>query len=230
MRTKAALLITTFALLSCSTANTLIPEPDLSQPRSIDSSAVDTNESEKEILNKSRNFLDDTGSLPVEVHIIGQAREVKFVEDAMGTVAEMYQQCNVPLKTTIHNLEEVPTQDVDVQQRYQLTHNYSVRKPSVFIIESSAERDVGFSYLPSLKRDVSGTAWITERVSDACFAWIIAHEIGHIVLNDGNHHPRTNNIMNARCSAGSNYNSTAALPRWSDRQCELMQATPNRVK
>jgi len=214
----AALLLISLSVLSCATTASLEPEPDLSRKSS---GRANSNASS---INGFTHFLDETGSLPIEIHIVGKARDIEFVEDAMGSVAQMYRQCDIPIKAKVHNLEEIPPQDVDVHERYRLTEEYSVRKPSVFIIESSAERSVGFSYIPKLQRDVSGTAWITDRVSDSCFAWIIAHEIGHIVLNNGGHHPQTSNIMNARCSASSNYNRRIGLPRWTENQCEIMRS------
>ena len=214
---KGLALLATLHLLACNTIPE--PEPDLSRKQHADGSALALGTTES-----FRGFLDDSGSLPVDVTILGEVRPREFVDDAMRSVSQMYQQCGIPVKATVNEVSVETAQDIDVAGRYRLTHEYASDKPGVFIVESTAERDVAFSYLPSLQRDVSGTAWITNRVSDACFAWIIAHEIGHLVLNDATHHPQRDNIMNAQCSQGSNFNTSSALPRWTLRQCELIHS------
>lgn len=215
---KGLVLLATLYLWACNTIAELEPEPDLSRTQNPDGSALALRTTES-----FSGFMDDSGSLPVDITILGEVRPREFVDDAMRSVSQMYQQCGIPVKATVNEVSVETAQDIDVAGRYRLTHEYASDKPGVFIVESTAERDVAFSYLPSLQRDVSGTAWITNRVSDACFAWIIAHEIGHLVLNDATHHPQRDNIMNAQCSQGS-FNTSSALPRWTPRQCELIRS------
>lgn len=166
---------------------------------------------------------DGVSELLLDIHIIGNARTTQFVENAMTDVATIYEQCEIPLISRVENLPDKHSEDIDLEQLYSLSNEYTARQPTVYIIDSTAERDVAFSYLPSIQRDVSGTAWISNRVSEQCFAWIVAHEIGHILLDDARHHQATQNVMNARCSSNNNFNRTKSLPFWSEQQCRLLK-------
>jgi len=174
-------------------------------------------------------------TLPVNVTIVGNARDRQFVSGAMDDVAEIYAQCNISLNLKVNEAEDKNAIDINVSERYALTSRYARTDtqtrvwPSVFIVNSTAERDVAFSYLPSLERDVAGTAWISDRASEACFAWIVAHEMGHIILDSGVHHTDTRNVMNARCSNNNNFNRSSTPPHWSDTQCAVMRANTTRA-
>lgn len=218
---KIVVLMATVHVWACNTVAKQEPEPDLSLKQNTDGTSV-VGQTES-----FRGYLDESGSLSVEVTILGKVRTREFVDNAMQGVSQMYQQCGIPVVATVNEAAAEAADDIDVAERYRLTRQYAIDKPGVFIVDSTAEHDVAFSYLPSLHRDVSGTAWITNRVSESCFAWIVAHEIGHLVLNDGTHHPQTDNIMNAWCSQGNNFNTTSALPGWTPNQCELMRSVVN---
>ena len=160
---------------------------------------------------------------PINVNIIGNARSESFVKNAMIEVADVYQQCGLPLSIQVNSEPEEITDDLPEDKLYFLSQKHAPFPPTVYVIGSTLERDVAFSYLPSIKRDVSGTAWITDRVSDACFAWVVAHEIGHIALDSSLHHPDRRNVMHRFCSANNNFNRSTSLPRWDDRQCSVLR-------
>jgi len=204
------------------------PEADLSRSPTESAFAEQDTGSQRQRSGVKKPTQKNAG-LQVEVVIAGDAREEKFVEEAMSKVADIYAQCDTALSTTLHYEPEELSNGINTTQRYELTRKYTpadtiIRQPTVFVVNSTAERDVAFSYLPSLARDISGTAWITDRVSEQCFAWIVAHEIGHVILDNGKHHPRKRNVMNARCSSRSNYNRSRSLPTWTDEQCSVIQS------
>lgn len=164
-----------------------------------------------------------SGSLVIDVNIVGNARSESFVRAAMEQVSEIYQQCELSLAAEVKTWPEESSTELPLEQIYQLTRQYKQHAPTVFVIESTLENDVAFSYLPSLNRDVSGTAWISDRVSDSCFSWLVAHEIGHIALNSSEHHPSRRNVMNRFCSKNNNFNRSEFLPSWDKQQCALIR-------
>ena len=182
---------------------------------SIDNVAVDS------IQRDSVSFSVDPS--PINVNIIGNARSESFVKNAMIEVDDIYQQCGLPLSIQVNSEPEEITDDLTEDKLYLLSQKHAPFPPTVYVIGSTQERDVAFSYLPSIKRDVSGTAWITDRVSDACFSWVVAHEIGHVALDSGVHHPDRRNVMHRFCSGNNNFNRSTSLPRWDDQQCSVLR-------
>jgi len=185
---------------------------------------------EQESVDETASLKTKSARVKVDVAIVGDARDRESVVDAMTTVSDIYDQCQIQLETTVRELPNENAVNVDSSQRYALTNKYAdvaddqETMPTVFVIGSTAERSVAFSYLPSLRRDVSNTAWVSDRVSQRCLAWIVGHEIGHILLDNASHHPSTRNVMNARCSANNNFNRSSALPRWTKAQCEALRS------
>ncbi len=205
---------------SCS--QPVVPEPDLTDRNTYNTTSLLKHS------DQTAAMVTADAKLPVTMVIVGEARDQPFFNEQMQQVSELYQQCGIDLQTTVRELPNEIPKAINVADRYRLTTQYAASKPTVFVIESNAERDVAFSYLPSINRDISGTAWVTNRVSEPCFAWVVAHEIGHLVLNDATHHPNPGNIMNARCSAGNNFNRSTLVPQWSNQQCALMNQRPTR--
>lgn len=188
------------------------PEPDLSIP----SQTEPTRLAIQAMLNR------EPGHIDIDVHIVGGARNANFVRSNLSDVVDIYQQCDVRLDARINELPDQESSDIALATLYALTHEHAQRRPAVFLIDSTDDRELAFSYLPSFHRDVAATAWISNRVSDACFAWVLAHEIGHIVLDDATHHPSRSNVMHRSCSSG-NVGRSEALPRWSEAQCQVLR-------
>ncbi len=203
-----------FCLSGCTPAKK--PEPGLDFERSrIDDSSIDSS--------RTDSVSNRVESSPLHVNIIGNSRNESFVNKAMIEVADIYQQCDLRLSFQVNSKTEEITTDLPEDKLYLLSQEHAPYPPTVYVIESTLERDVAFSYLPSLKRDVSGTAWITDRVSDACFAWVVAHEIGHIALDNSAHHPNKRNVMHRFCSVNNNFNRSTSLPSWDDQQCSVLR-------
>lgn len=199
-----------FFLLGCAPVKE--PEQNLNLDKSpVDEDAV--SEQQHELTAPGENLP------PMDVNIIGDARSEAFVEAAMVEVADIYRQCGLSISTQVNLKSEEPTAELPQDKLNSPSQQHERYPPTVYVIESTLEGDVAFSYLPSINLDVSGTAWITNRVSDACFAWVVAHEIGHIALDSSVHHPDKRNVMNRFCSGNSNFNRSRALPRWDAQQC-----------
>lgn len=197
------------SLLACATSTA--PEADLSQPGF-----------EETLRARAATDSQSANRFQVDVNIVGNARDMSEVESALAGVASIYSQCDIQLDTELHSLPDEGANAVSLTSLYGLVHDHMRQRPTVFIIDSTEERDVAFSYLPSLARDVSGTAWISKRVSEQCLAWIVTHELGHIVLDSSLHHSDPRNVMSTHCTS---YNATRITrePEWSDSQCDALR-------
>lgn len=156
--------------------------------------------------------------LDVEARVLGEARQEALVQASIEPIRSIYRQCDIDIQLTVNvqaTTNSLNLSEMDIQQLSK--HNND--QPVVNIIHSTDQQDVAFSYLPSQQIDSSSTAWITNRVSNACLSWIVAHEIAHIVFDHPLHVYQSNNVMNPSCSAGSNYNRKSSQPKFTEQQC-----------
>ena len=56
--------------------------------------------------------IDNEGSLPIVVNIVGKARDALFVENAMTEVTAIYEQCQIPLKTRLNKLSNSESEEL----------------------------------------------------------------------------------------------------------------------
>ncbi len=165
------------------------------------------------VLNDSSDKL-----LEVKVFVVDDARSLSFVSTAVTAVEALFRKCQITLSATISSIELAPDTSIDEEARDHIVAQYGVHKPALFVIPATAEQDVAFSYLPSLIRGVAATSWLTERVSDRCFVWIMAHELGHVIFDHAKHSSGSSNIMSVACKQ-KNWGSRRISPDWTDEQC-----------
>ena len=201
-------------LAACTSSTTSVPQIDDSHNRALPTSTQEFNDTVN--LNNQK-----VRQLDVDLTVLGDARDRSRIDQGVAQAKVIFSQCRIALKVNTTTLPDTVTSDITSRQRYELTRSHVDRKPAIFIVNSTVERDVAYSYLPSIQREVSGTAWLTNRVSDRCLGWIMAHEVGHILMDNSIHHSDRNNVMNAQCSV-NNYSAASTLPRWTEDQCSLM--------
>ena len=156
--------------------------------------------------------------LEVNIHVVNKARSIQFMSAATTAVSALFEKCQITLLTTVRSAALAPDTPINRKTRDRLVAKYAPVKPALFVIPSTAELDVAFSYLPSLNAGVAGTSWLTDRVSDRCFVWIMAHELGHVIFDHAKHSAGFSNIMSAVCKQ-KNWGSRQIAPDWTDEQC-----------
>lgn len=162
--------------------------------------------------------------LEVNIFNVNQARPSHFVKTAVAAANALFAKCQISLKATIESIAIAPNTSVNRAAQDKLVAQYGFHKPALFLVSATAERDVAFSYLPSLNSSVAATSWLTDRVSDRCFVWIMVHELGHVMFDHARHSPGTNNIMSVACKQ-QNWGRRRIAPDWTDEQCiELRQS------
>ena len=156
--------------------------------------------------------------LKVKIFVVNQARNIDFVKTAVRAANSLFEKCQITLNATIDSIALAPDTSIDREARDQIVAQYGRQKPALFVIPATAERDVAFTYLPSLDSGVAATSWLTDRVSDRCFVWIMVHELGHVILDHRGHNAGFNNIMSVACKH-KNWGSRRIAPDWTDEQC-----------
>ena len=167
----------------------------------------------------SKNF-----ELSTTVFVVDQASSISLVEAAVASVVRIYRKCQIELQATITTLTSVSDSVINEDRRYALAREHATEKPSLFLVSDTNEHEVAYSYLPALKKHVSSTAWLTSRISDDCLAWIMAHELGHILMNSGVHSAGSKNVMSNNCTS-SNWNSIKLEPNWTPDQCVSLRGS-----
>lgn len=156
--------------------------------------------------------------LEVEIVVVDEARSINFVKSAITAASMLFEKCQITLKASLRAVVLAPGTSINRETQDHLVANYALQKPALFVVPSTAERDVAFSYLPSLGGGVAGTSWITSRVSDRCFVWIMAHELGHVMFNHAKHSAGFSNIMSVACKQ-TNWGRRQIAPDWTHEQC-----------
>ena len=187
--------------------------------RITESGDVATNTSNNSERSTETDYFPD---LSVDVFIVGEARSVSLVQAAIKNVAKIYEKCLIGLRATLSELPAATDLVVSKEQRYTLAEKQLVTVPSVFVVFDTSEVEVAYAYLPSQRSEVSGTAWLTNRISDACFSWIMAHEIGHIVMDSAVHNAGPKNVMNNNCKS-NNWTRNQLDPGWTPIQCKALR-------
>lgn len=113
-------------------------------------------------------------------------------------------------------------QSLDEREQAELLQmlDYDTR-PVVFFI-GSAEGDFGaFAYLEGTVSPSQGTAWLTREIPRRCRARQLAHEIGHVLLQVGNHSTDPDNLMYRDCRR-SNLGNFAINTDLNESQCRTL--------
>ena len=150
-----------------------------------------------------------TASLQVNVVNVDKARNSNLVKQVLSGVNELYQRCRIAVQFNNTDTTLAPENSVNSKTRLKLAEKYKNESPTVFFVSHTTEADVAFAYLPSLNTQSASTIWITDRVNERCLTWITAHELGHVLLNNGKHHNGTTNVMSNGCTL-NNWNNAAA--------------------
>ena len=181
---------------------------------------VDIDRSARAITQATNTIAQDPAEkkLDVKIFVVNQARSIEFLKTAITAASSLFEKCQITLKARISSITIAEEASIDEKTRNQVAVQYSQYKPAVFVIPATAEQDVAFSYLPSLNRGVAATSWVTDRVSDRCFVWIMVHELGHIMFDHPKHSAGSNNIMSVACKQ-TNWGSRRIAPDWTDQQC-----------
>ena len=169
--------------------------------------------------------INETKTLKVNVVAINGARESTLLKQVLSRVDELYQRCRITLQFDTKEIDLAAESVIDSDTRSQLAGKYKNSMPTIFFVSKTAENDVAFAYLPRLNTTSSSTVWITDRVSENCLTWISAHELGHVLLNNGKHSNGSVNVMSNGCTL-NNWNNSAAAPTWTAEQCSALHLSP----
>jgi hypothetical protein len=97
-----------------------------------------------------------------------------------------------------------------------------VDRPAALFVNATTEHHNAYSYLESWPISRAGTVWITRDAPTVCRGPLLAHEIGHVALDQAEHSDDQDNLMSHRCGH-SNLTNQRINTELSQRQCTLLK-------
>jgi len=148
------------------------------------------------------------------------------VDQATEEAKSIYQNaCGVNVQPSTVRYLNIPNEYISLDEEEQLGLINQLKKGpekiSVFFIADSTDAFQAYAYLPETPDDSRNTIWLTRNIDGRCLARTLAHELGHLLLNEANHRSEKSNLMHSTCVA-SNYARAASGTSLDSKQCEIL--------
>lgn len=147
------------------------------------------------------------------------------VKRAIREVEGIFGQCGIIVAAgSVYRLE-VPREfrELDESMQARLLAELPPTRPIALLVDRTAGRDIAYSYLMSAPTKSRGTAWVTRNSHPACLGPLLAHELGHILLDSERHSGDRDNLMFHTCSV-SNVAGSRPGTGLTDAQCKVLRA------
>lgn len=151
--------------------------------------------------------------------------EPAHVEQAVRQVEDIYGQCGVTVTAGAVYWLEAPEdfRELDEAGQSRLLAELPASRPLAVLVDQTGDRDVAYSYLMSAPTEHRGTAWVTRNSHPTCLGPLLAHELGHILLDSADHSRDRGNLMAHTCTV-SNVEGSRPGTRLTGAQCEQLRA------
>lgn len=147
------------------------------------------------------------------------------VERAIHEVEAIFAQCGILVTAGSVYWLETSSQFLDLHESMQgrLLSRLPSMRPIALLVDQTADNDVAYSYLNSAPVASRGTAWVTRNSHPACLGILLAHELGHVLLNTTRHSDDGDNLMSHTCTVSNvaEFRPDASL---AESQCEKLRA------
>jgi len=137
--------------------------------------------------------------------------------------AIFWRRCRLPVSVEQILTVDLPGdyQELDETEEERLVGGLAER-PAVLFVNKTTENHNAYSYLESWPISRAGTVWITRDAPTVCRGPLLAHEIGHVALDQAEHSDDLDNLMSHRCGH-SNLTNLRINTELSERQCARLK-------
>lgn len=151
--------------------------------------------------------------------------DAREVESTIREVERIFAQCGIAvIAGSVHRLEAPRAfRTLDESMQARLLAELPPTRPMALLVDRTADRDIAYSYLMSAPVESRGTAWVTRDSRPACHGPLLAHELGHILLDSERHSDDRDNLMFHTCSV-SNVADFRPGTGLTETQCEALRA------
>ncbi len=146
------------------------------------------------------------------------------IETAIRETAAIFlHRCGLPISVDRVLTVDLPDdyQELDETEEERLVGGLAER-PAVLFVNATTDNHNAYSYLESWPISRAGTVWITRDAPTVCRGPLLAHEIGHVALDDPEHSDDPDNLMSHRCGH-SNLTNQRINTELSEQQCTLLK-------
>ncbi len=179
-----------------------------------DTAGVDHRETRRLELARVESDTPPTHKVALQVVLLnGAGWSLGEVQDMLTGAAQIYAQCGVLLDApTLHVLDASDyLLDFSTGTSRTLVQRYDVPRPTVYLVRDSKMEipfdGEAFGLANSTTRPwLTNTVWLAQDTSDPDIA--LAHELFHVLTNDGSHSQESGNLMQPRTSANNRTLST----------------------
>ena len=146
------------------------------------------------------------------------------VERAIDETKMIYAQCDIRLHARSIRWIDTPGAYLNLAESKQadIIRQLPASRPLVVFIQQTDDGYNAYSYLFSAPLTSRGSAWLTRKSNRACTGTLLAHELGHILLNSEKHADNTDNLMAYTCTH-SNIQGTKPNTALTPQQCAKLQ-------
>lgn len=147
------------------------------------------------------------------------------VEEAVRQAEAIFAQCGIVVTAGSVYWVKAPDEfdEMDEPMHGRLLASLPETRPVAVFIDRTTDGDVAYSYLRSAPVASRGTAWITRNSHPACTGVLLAHELGHLLLNSAGHSSEPENLMSHTCRH-TNIMRYQHGARLNEGQCERLTA------
>ncbi|MBS1270068.1 MAG: hypothetical protein MAG794_01021 [Gammaproteobacteria bacterium] len=161
---------------------------------------------------------------PVAV-LLGAGWKREQIERAIGDTEAIYARCGVVVTAGAIYWLQAPDdfQVLDEAEQTGLLTKLEPERPAAVFVNQTTDGDIAYSYLESAPIAGRGTAWITRNSDPTCIGALLAHELGHIMLDAARHSSQPGNLMAHTCTH-SNIAGATPNTALSEAQCRRLRA------
>lgn len=154
----------------------------------------------------------------------GTGWKKRDVDGAVRRVEAVFAGCGVTVLPRAVYWLDAPASfaELDEPMQTRLLATLPSTRPIALLVDRTTDRDVAYSYLPSAPVATRGTAWVTRNSHPACLAPLLAHELGHVLLDTPRHSNDPDNLMSPICTV-SNLAGDRPGTRLNESQCAILR-------
>lgn len=173
-----------------------------------------------------RSGAEQADALTYQVAIMeGAGWQRETVDRAIAQVEAIYAQCDVRVAAADVCWRQMPgtLKTLDESEQADLLAKLPRERPLAVFVDRTTTGDTAYAYRMSAPVASRGTAWITRKSHLSCLGVLLAHELGHILLDTANHSADPKNLMAYTCTH-SNIAGSTSNTRLSESQCRRLRA------
>jgi len=143
---------------------------------------------------------------------------------AIREVQAVFSHCGVSVAAGSVYWLDAPDEFLELEESMQprLLAVLPPARPAALLVGQTTDRDVAYAYLASAPIASRATAWVTRNSHPGCLGTLLAHELGHVLLDSPHHPADPANLMSHTCTV-TNWDSPRRGVALNQAQCQKLR-------